>query len=194
MSSENNNQDSGTGNDNAGAGEGQHTAENTAESRVKELEGELAKRDETIGSLKRDIKDFKKSVKDVVEPKETSQTNQQSSEPDYSKIAYLNSIDVKHPDDQKLIVDEAERLKLPLTDIANMEHVKAQLANNLAKRDTQAGMPDKHGRTGGSGAKDVEYYLTHPEEVPSDPEVHNKVIDARKAQEVSSNKWGTQVY
>ena len=156
---------------------------------IAELKARAEKADKLeseVGSLKRDLKKVKKAL----EPEETPEGSRQSNEPDYSKIAFLNSIDVRHPDDQKVVIDEANRLKLPLTDVANMEHIKAKLSENLSKRDTQDGMPGKSGRTGGSATKDVQYYLDNPEESPGDPDLHIKVIDARMKRMEDGNKWG----
>ena len=123
-----------------------------------------------------------------VEEKPAPQT---SSEPDYAKIGFLNSFQVTHPDDQKLVMDEANRLKLPLTDVLQMEHIKTRLAQNNDSRVAQDGMPKGSGRKGGASKNDVDYYLAHPDEVPTDLELHGKVIDAKMKKETNSNMFSS---
>ena len=161
--------------------------------KVAELEKASKDKDSDIGSLKRDLKEAKRLLDDAkkaLDP-ESPEKKPQSDEPDYSKIAFLNSIDVKHPDDQKIVMDEAARLKLSLLDVANMPHIKAKLSESLSKRETQDGMPNKSGKTGGSASKDVQYYLDNPDEVPTDSDLHDKVIDARMKKVENTNKWGS---
>lgn len=168
------------------------TSEQITDLRVKAERVEQLERD--LASIKKDYKRVNNKLKEALEPEEKPAEKQQSNEPDYSRIAFLNSIDVKHPEDQKLMMDEASRLKLPLTDIANMAHIKTQLAENLAKRETQAGMPSKSGRTGGSASKDIEYYLNNPNEVPSDPNLHSKVIEARMKSAEEKSMWSSEPF
>ncbi len=151
---------------------------------VKVPKADYDKLNETVGSLKRELKDLKK-------PKESQETPQNSNEPDYAKLGFLNSVSVTHPDDQKIVIDEAKRLKLPLTDVLQMEHIKSKLATNNDTRVSQDGMPKGSGRKGGPGKSTVDYYLAHPDEVPDDLELHGKVIDARMKQETNANKFSS---
>lgn len=150
---------------------------------------EYKKLNETLGSLKRENKDLKKPVKTAPE-----QTNQQSNEPDYAKLAFLNSQKVEHPDDQKIVLAEAERLKLPLTDVLQMGHIKSQLETNGASRVAQDGMPSGTGRKGGASKDSVEYYIQHPDEVPQDLELHNKVIEAKMKRETNESKFSPEMF
>lgn len=134
---------------------------------------------QTLGSLKKEVKTYKKEVE---APKE-------SNEPDYARLAYLASQKVEHPDDQKLVLEEANRLKLPLTDVMNMEHVKARLTANNNQRTAENGSPDGSGRKGGAHKGDVDYYLAHPDETPSDLALHNQVIDARIKRETDNSMF-----
>lgn len=116
---------------------------------------------------------------------------QTSNEPDYSRLAYLEAKQINHPDDQRIVMEEAERLKLPLTDVLQMEHIKSRLAKNHDARVSQDGMPKGSGRKGGANKGDVDYYIAHPDEVPDDLELHNKVIDARMSKEKNSNMFSS---
>ena len=76
-------------------------------------------------------------------------------------------------------MDEAARLKLPLTDVLQMEHIKSKLEASKQTRDSQAALPKGQGRKGDTSKGEVEYYLEHPDEHPDDLELHNKVIEAK---------------
>lgn len=156
--------------------------EQTEDETVVLSKAEFEKLNQTIGAYKKEIKDFKKGKEE---------TPQQSSEPDYAKIAYLQTSQVTHPDDQNYVLTEANRLKMPLTDILQMEHVKAKLASDNDARISQDGMPKGSGRKGGGGKGDVEYYLAHPEIQPDNLELHNKVIEARMKQQTDDNKFSS---
>ena len=60
--------------------------------------------------------------------------DEKSNEPDYARLAFLESRKVENPDDQKIVLDEAKRLNLPLTDILGMEHIKSRLKTNNDQR------------------------------------------------------------
>jgi hypothetical protein len=112
----------------------------------------------------------------------------QSDEPDYGKLAYLETKGVSHPDDMKIVMGEAERLKMPVSEVLGMEHIKSKLKTAKEQREAEAGMPEGgHGKS--SGAKgSVDYWVNKTTkdkdgnivyDNPSDPELHNKVIEAR---------------
>lgn len=200
MNPDENNQN-GTGTDHDG-GDGSTVAEtqtkvDAIQTQLNELDDDSKSkiltplRDEMVGSLKRQLKDAKQALEDAkkpVTPSVNSQTNQQPNEPDYARLAFLQSQQVVHPDDQKVILDEAARLKLPLTDILQMEHIKSKLTTQRDTRAAQDGMPSGTGRKGAVKG-DVDYYLAHPDEVPEDLELHNKVIDAKLKKIEGANKF-----
>lgn len=141
---------------------------------------EYDKLNQTLGSLKKEVKTYKKEI---------DAPQKESSEPDYARLAYLASQKVDHPDDQKMVLEEANRLKLPLTDVLNMEHMKARLEVNQNQRVAENGAPSGNGRKGGAVKGDVDYYLAHPDEVPGDLKLHNEVIDARIKRETENNMF-----
>lgn len=140
---------------------------------------EYDKLNQTLGSLKKEIKTFKKET----------EAPRESNEPDYARLAYLASQKVDHPDDQKLVMDEANRLKMPLTDVLNMEHMKARLEAQQNQRNAENGSPSGTGRKGGPGRGDVDYYLAHPDESPTDLKLHNEVIDAKIKRETENSMF-----
>ncbi len=149
-----------------------------------------SRREETLeqreARLTRQLEQTRRKLgKDVEKPSQ----KQESSEPDYARLAYLASQRVEHPDDQRLVIEEANRLKLPLTDVLNMEHMKARLTTQQNQRTAENGSPSGTGRKGGAGKGDVDYYLANPDEVPTDLKLHNEVIDARIKRETENSMF-----
>lgn len=119
---------------------------------------------------------------------ETPQKTEQSNEPDYAQLAYLEGKGLDHPDDQKIVQDEAKRLKLPLTDILAMEHIKAKLKDTKNQREAEDGMPDSSGKGGTGTRNSVDYWINKKNKdgsyaVPPDPKLHQEVINARIGKE-----------
>jgi len=133
-----------------------------------------------------------KELKSKIAEFEKAKPQEKSSEPDYAKLAYLKSENVTHPDDQKIVQDEAARLKLSLTDVLQMDHIKTKLQSNLEARTAQEGMPAGKGRSGGA-ANDVEYHLAKGT-TPDDQELAEKVINARMARESKKNSFSDTLF
>ena len=120
--------------------------------------------------------------------------NSQPTGPDYGKLAFLHGKGINHPDDIKIVETEADRLKLPLTDVLSMVHIQAQLTANQEVRTAKEGLPGGTGRTGGQTKSSVEYWLdkggtpTTPDG-NVDQELAEKVIDARMKKETEGNKF-----
>lgn len=145
--------------------------------RVKKSEGEKK-------ILREQLKKYQSPEKSV---------ESQSNEPDYAKIAFLEQRKIDHPDDQKLVQDEANRLKLPLTDILQMAHIKSKLAENKDQREAQSGMPKGKGSGGGKTQADIDYWLAKGE-TPDDQELAAKVIEARIQKEVQGHKFADDLF
>ena len=109
-------------------------------------------------------------------------------------MAYLEAKGINHPDDQKIIQDEVERLKLPLTDVLQMEHIKSRLQTNKDTREAKEGLPRGGSRTGGYTQHDVEYYLANPDKRPDTQELAEKVLEAKMTQEKNANTFSDQMY
>lgn len=165
----------------------------------KELEEKNRQLFERAKKAETEAKELRAKMKEISEPEKpkSEQTPPpQSNEPDYARLAFLNSQNVTHPDDQKVVADEAERLKLPLTDVLGMQHIKAQLETNQATRTAQAGMPSGSGRSGGPAVKDAEFYAKNPDEpLPTDDmELAEKAINLRIKKEQSKGMFSEELY
>ena len=160
-----------------------------------------AKKAEGFEYNKTQNKWIKKEVKTESKKPDAKETAEKSNEPDYARLAFLEQRGLKDPDDQKLVQDEAERLKMPLTDVLNMEHIKSKLKDSNDQREAQAGMPKGKGKPGSSGGQhDVDYWLAKGKKedgtyhTPDDPELASKIIDARVKKEEQGNKFSDELY
>jgi hypothetical protein len=134
-------------------------------------------------------KDSKEWVKkEIIKPNEPPKSdeliNQPSNEPNYSQLAFLEGRGIKNPDDQKIVQEEAKRLKLPLTDILGMEHIQSKLKDAANQREAEAGMPQGGGSGGGSTKNSVDYWLNKTDKdgnyvSPDDPVLHQQVVNER---------------
>lgn len=123
----------------------------------------------------------------------------QSNEPDYARLAFLETKGVNHPDDQKVVQDEAMRLKLPLTDVLGMEHIQAKLKDAKDQREALEGAPKGKGRASSKTQSDVDYWLNKKKpdgtfETPEDVELAGKVIEARIKKEEKANQFSDELY
>ena len=148
-----------------------------------------AKKAEGFEKDKETGKWIKKEAKEEKKPDAPDKTN----EPDYARLAFLEQRGLTNPDDQKLVQDEAERLKLPLTDVLGMEHIKTKLKTAKDQREAADGMPKGRGKAGGQTQNDVDYWLAKGE-TPDDQELAEKVIAARIKKEADVNKFSDELY
>ncbi len=139
-------------------------------------------------------KDVKSGKVEKKEPDPESKIEPKSDEPDYAKLAFLDQKGVEHPDDKKIVFDEAERLKLPLTDILGMNHIKDALKVSKDERESKAGMPKGKGRTGQASRDDIDYYMDKPDELPEDVDLAGKVIEARMQKHEKKSKFSEVLF
>ena len=154
--------------------------ETTEEDTVTLSREEYEKLNQTLGSLKKEVKTYRKTQE---EPQKESNYN------DELALTRLEVRGVLDPADQKLVLEEANRLKMPVTEVLNMEHMKARLEAQQNQRTAENGTPSGSGRKGGAGKGDVDYYLANPDLVPPDLKLHNEVIDARIKRETENNMF-----
>lgn len=143
-----------------------------------------------------------KKEKPSAEPTPTLPTSpeaKQSDELDYGKLAYLKSEGVDHPDDRKIVIEEAKRLNLPIERILQEKYIQAQLKDAKDQRDAESGMPEGgNGKSGGNKGS-VDYWVNRKDKdgnymTPTDTKLANEVIDARIRTEQSSNMFSEDLY
>ena len=183
------NPDSPNGENNEGAGEGQPDV--VPKEKFVELSDKNKQLFERAKKAEGELKELKAKAET---PKETPEApKSQSNEPDYARLAYLETKGIVHPDDQKTVQDEAERLKLPLTDVLAMEHIKARLEASKEDREAKAGMPKGKGRGAGTTQHDVDYWVGK-EGLPDDQDLAAKVVEARMGKEKKANMFSDELF
>lgn len=147
---------------------------------------EYDKLNQTLGALKKEVKGLKKtSLETSKEP--------QSTEPEYAKMAYLNSKGVLEDEDQNFVLAESKRLNRSLGEILSERYVKDHIQANKDARDAKQAMPKGGKRSGGATQHDVDYWLGKPGELPEDHDLAVKVVNARMKQE-SGKKFADVLY
>ena len=141
----------------------------------------------------RELKALKGKTMETETPKKEEE--QKSNEPDYAKLAFLETKGVLHPDDQKMVQEEANRLKLPLTDILGMEHIKSKLKTAKTQREAEDGMPSGTGKPSGAAKNTVDYWVDRKKadgsyDTPEDLELAEQVIQKRMRKEINASKFG----
>ena len=192
MADENENTNSDNGDNENSNSENETTVDSLKEDNaaLTEKNNQLFERAKKAEGFEKDSDGNWNKVEKTEKPKETEdKTEAKSDEPDYAKLAFLEQKGVEHPDDQKIVKDEADRLKLPLTDILGMKHIQAQLQESKDGREAKEGMPKGKGRTGQASREDVDYYMDKPNELPEDQELAGKVVEARLNKIETSSKF-----
>jgi hypothetical protein len=133
-----------------------------------------------------DLKDKGEEVKPN-KPKETS------SEPDRMDKLELRQLGVDNPDDMQMVIDEAKLIKKDVLEVAGMDYMKAKLTASKNQRKAEAGMPKGKGDTNSKTKADVDYWIAKGE-TPSDPDLAEKVINARMAKEEQGSKFSDELY
>lgn len=155
------------------------------ETRAKELEVKAIKQREKTKELKAELEKYKLKVEKI--------TDKKANDLDYGKITFLEHRGIKNPDDQKMVQAEADRLKMPLNQIVEMEYMQERLRTSQDQREAMAGMPHGRGSASGMTKADVDYWLAKGE-TPDDQELAEKVIEARIKKHAQSNKFSDDLY
>lgn len=171
-------------------------------------EPELEEPEEDPEQIRKDAKAFKdqkkraekaeadaKALRDKYEPKtrkdgqDLSALEQQVAALQTQVVrANLSAAGVKHPDDQKFVIEAAKRLGVDPVEAATDELVAAKLERMRASRATKEATPAPNKRGTSSGTSDVARLADKVEKggaLPSDPALAEKVQQeiARRAQE-----------
>lgn len=144
------------------------------------------------------VKKERSETKPEAQP-ESKPEAKQSDELDYGKLAYLKSEGVDHPDDRKLVLDEAKRLNLPIEKILQEKHIQSQLKDAKDQREAEAGMPTGGAGKSGSNKNSVDYWVNRRDKdgnylTPTDTKLANEVIDARLKAEQDKTMFSPDLY
>lgn len=123
----------------------------------------------------------------------------QSDEPDYGKLAYLKAEGVDHPDDRKIVLEEAKRLNLPIEKVLQEKYIQSQLKDAKDQRNAEAGMPEGGNGKSGANKNSVEYWKDRKDkdgnyETPTDTKLANEIIEARIKSAQETNMFSEDLH
>ena len=141
---------------------------------------EYQKLNQTLGSLKRELKDLKKPNEEV------SERSNKSGGLDYGEKAFLVANGIKG-DENKLVEDAMKKTGGTLEEVLSNPYFQAQLKETRDLAVTTDAIPK--GRSGNNVPTDsVEYWMTKPiEEVPQN--MRAKVVNAKLASDKSKGMF-----
>jgi hypothetical protein len=161
-------------------GEGQEAKEDNVE--LETLREELRKRDETLGSLKRELKDLKKSKEEPDEPPKKGQPDTQ----ELLQKTYLRAAGITNAEEVELALSTSKKWDMPIDALVD----DTDFAEKLERHRTSKANADATSNIRGSGGKQQanqtpEYYIAKgtpptPEQV-SDRKVRAKIARAMMA-------------
>jgi len=166
--------------------------ENQETDATKELEDKNKQLFERAKKSETEVKELRDKIKNLTMEEKEEKKLEQSNEPDYGQLAYLNAKGIEHPDDIQVVKEEANRLKLSLTDIMAMEHIQSKLKTNKELRESQEGMPEGKRGSGGKTKHDVDYWVNR-EGLPDDQKLAEQVVNARMGKE-ADHKFSDTLY
>ena len=93
-----------------------------------------------------------------------------------------------------MLLDEAERRQIPLTEALQEDYMQAKLRSNNETRLAQTAMPPGSKRSGGYTQHDVEYYIQNPDKRPEDHDLAVKVLNAKISQQKKESMFSDIMY
>lgn len=182
---------------NANPSNGETTAPEAKATEATAPEVDVAKIQETNKQLFERAKKAEAEARELREKMKSQTPASESQQPnDVERLDRLElaANDIKHPDEQKIVLDEAKRLKLSVSELASMEYMQAKLKASREAREARDGLPSGTRRANGVGRNDVEYYLANPDKRPDDQALAEKVLAAKQAQQASANRFSDIMY
>ncbi len=149
------------------------------------------------GFVQKDGKWLKVEKKPDPKPEKKPDKQKQSDEQTNERLdkMALTTEGITHKDDIKIVLDEAKRLKLPVEEVKDMEHIKTKLKDSKDQREGEDGMPEGSGSKGNSGNKtSVDHWVDKKDKdgnyiTPDDLELAEKVINKRINKQEKQGKF-----
>lgn len=148
---------------------------------------------QTLGSLKREVKDLKKSKDESPkEPKDSPKPDERLLER-VEKMA-LRSAGLTHEDDIDLARKTAKKWNLDLEDVLTDDDFKVKLEKQQASRDNLAATSKVKGGAGTSQAKNTPEYWIAKGIPPSVTDVPDRKVRAKIARAMMSNAKSSKTF
>lgn len=157
----------------------------------------IAKKDyetlnQTLGSLKREIKDLKKPKE---EPKETPQKNDKSEQSGLLQKSYLRAAGIIAQDEVELALDTAKKWGVEVDALVDDEDFQAKLEKLRTKKSNELATSNIRGGAGNSQAKNTPEYWIAKGAPPSATDVPDRKTRAKIARAMMANaKSGKTFY
>lgn len=187
MNTEDNNQEAG-----APAQESAGEEKTGGEDNLTVSKKDYEKLNQTLGSLKRELKDLKKPKEEPEDTSKTTKSDDRSIER-LEKLA-LRTAGLTHQDDVDLAKTTAKKWNMDIEEVLLDEDFKAKLERQQTSRGNVEATSGVKGGSGSSGAKNTPEYwiakdtLPTPKDIP-DRVTRMKVINAFRAQSKVSKKY-----
>lgn len=131
--------------------EGEVSAESSEQADVISIsKSEYDKLNQTLGSLKRELKDFKKAKE---EPKETPQTNSKPEDNSLLQKAFLRSAQITDSEEVELALSTAKKWGVSVDQLVDDDDFKAKLDKHRINKANIAATSNVRGGAGTSQAK-----------------------------------------
>lgn len=158
---------------------------------VKVSKSEYEKLNQTLGSLKRENKDFKKKFEEVERPKETPKSNQ----PDDNRLlekAFLRSAQIMSEDEVELALSTAKKWDMSLDKLVDDEDFKIKLDKLRTQKSNELATSalKERGGTGKSSAKEDSAYWISKGVPPTPNEVADRKVRGKIIKDMLNAKKG----
>lgn len=180
------NQDAGAQAD-KGAGEGETKVEIET---IAVPKADYDKLNETIGSMKRELKDLKKPKE---ETKETPKTNQ-TDDSRLTQKAYLRSAGIIDADEVELALSTAKKWGEPIDSIVDDDDFKVKLEKLRTQKTNELAISNVKGSGQGSQAKNTPEYWIAKGIPPSPNDVPDRKTRAKIARAMVSNTKSSKTF
>lgn len=158
--------------------------------RLAALEAELSKRDETIGSLKRDLKDAKKTKETV-----TSEKNEAPESNTLLEKAFLRSAGITDKEEVELALSTAKKWDMSIDALVDDEDFKGKLEKHRTTKSNALATSNIRGDKSGGSAKDTPAYWIAKGTAPTADQVPDRKTRATIARAMIANtKSGKKFY
>lgn len=165
-------------------GEGENQESDT----ISVPKADYEKLNQTLGSLKRELKDLKKSKEETTETPKTNAKPDENRLLDRIEKMTLRQANISHPDDVELAKSTAKKWGMDLEDVLADDDFKAKLTRQQTTRDNLVATSKVRGGTGQTQAKNTPEYWIAKGVPPSQSDVPDRKTRASIARAMMSNQ------
>ncbi len=170
-------------------GEGTQETETSSQDVVTLSKDEFAKLNATIGSLKRDIKDFRKAQTDT--PEKTTSKDQKTEEFGLLQKSYLRAAGISKPEEVDLAIQTAKKWDMDIDKLVDDEDFQSKLDKLRIKTSNELATSNIRSGQGQSQAKNTPDYWIAKGEPPTRDQVPDRSTRVKIARAMMANAKGS---